>query len=64
MRAVIGTTAALVAGVVVLSVVLMPVIGVTGAGIAWLVSQTAVATVLLLGELRPLWSEGRRRVVA
>jgi O-antigen/teichoic acid export membrane protein len=64
MRAVVAATAALVAGVVVLSVALMPVIGVTGAGVAWLVSQTAVAMVLLLGELRPLWSEGRRRVAA
>jgi O-antigen/teichoic acid export membrane protein len=62
MKAVIVTIGALSAGVVVLAFVLMPVMGVNGAGVAWLVSQCVVAAVLLLGELRPLWTEGRRRV--
>ena len=37
-----------------LSYVLLNQIGITGAGIAWLTSQTAVATVVLLTRLRPL----------
>lgn len=61
-KAVVVTIGALSAGVVVLALGLMPVMGIEGAGVAWLVSQCVVAAVLLLGELRPLWAEGRRRV--
>jgi hypothetical protein len=55
MGAVIGATAALAVGVVGLSVVLTNAVGVTGVGVAWLVSQSVLATVLLLGELRTVW---------
>ncbi len=55
MKAVITTTAALAAGVMLISVSLAPVIGVAAVGVGWLVSQTVVATVLLLGELRTVW---------
>jgi O-antigen/teichoic acid export membrane protein len=33
-------------------------LGVTGAGIAWLVGQTVVAAALLLGDLRPILRHG------
>ncbi len=39
----------------VLAVVLLRVIGLTGVGVAWLVSETAIAAVLVLGEFRTLW---------
>lgn len=55
MKAVITTTAALSVGVFVISISLAPVIGVAAVGLGWLVAQTAVATVLLLGELRTVW---------
>ncbi len=55
LRAVIIATGALAAIVLTLAVVLMPMIGVAGAGAAWLVGQTLVAGVLLLGELRTVW---------
>jgi O-antigen/teichoic acid export membrane protein len=55
MRAVIVATLCLAVGVVGLSVVLTHAIGVTGVGVAWLVSQSALALVLLLGELRTVW---------
>ena len=41
--------------VVSLSVVLMPRVGIIGGGIAWLVGQTVVATVLLATELQFIW---------
>jgi O-antigen/teichoic acid export membrane protein len=52
---VIITTGALAAGVITLSVILCPIIGVTGVGVAWFASQTTLAIVLLLGELRTVW---------
>jgi O-antigen/teichoic acid export membrane protein len=55
LRAVIIATGALAATVLTLAIVLMPMIGVTGAGAAWLIGQTLLATVLLLGELRTVW---------
>jgi O-antigen/teichoic acid export membrane protein len=55
MRAVIVTSMALAIGVIALTVVLTDAIGVTGVGVAWFVSQSVLATVLLLGELRTVW---------
>ncbi len=55
MKAVIVTTAALAAGVMVISVTLAPLIGVAAVGVGWFVAQSAVAAVLLLGELRTVW---------
>jgi O-antigen/teichoic acid export membrane protein len=55
LSAVIAATGALAVGVLTLSIILVHVIGVAGVGVAWLVSQTALATVLLLGELRTVW---------
>jgi O-antigen/teichoic acid export membrane protein len=61
MTAVIAVIGALSGGVLVLAAALMPWIGVTGAGVAWLVSQCAVAGVLLAGELRPVLLVRARR---
>lgn len=47
-----------------LSVALLPDHGITGIGIAWLVSQTAVAAWLLAGLLRPILSGGPRAMPA
>jgi O-antigen/teichoic acid export membrane protein len=55
LRAVIVATGALAVTVLTLAIVLMPIIGVTGAGAAWLIGQTLVASVLLAGELRTVW---------
>jgi len=44
--------AALVLG---LSVILIPPLGITGVGVAWLAAQAAVALVLFMVELRPIW---------
>jgi hypothetical protein len=55
MKAVITTTAFLAAGVMILAISLAPIIGIAAVGVGWLVSQTVVATVLLLGELRTVW---------
>ena len=44
--------AALVLG---LSIIFIPPLGITGVGVAWLAAQTAVALVLFMTELRPLW---------
>lgn len=38
-----------------LSVILIPPLGITGVGVAWLAAQTAVAFVLFMTELRPVW---------
>jgi len=54
-RPVILTYAALGAGVVGLTALLVPGWGVTGAGAAWLLTQTALATVLAVTGLRDLW---------
>lgn len=42
--------------VLTLSYMLLPIYGITGVGLAWLVGQTIVAGVLWLTQLRPLWS--------
>jgi O-antigen/teichoic acid export membrane protein/aminoglycoside phosphotransferase (APT) family kinase protein len=42
--------------VLALSVLLLPRIGITGVGVAWLVSQTLLALVLLPKQLLPLWT--------
>ncbi len=55
MKAVITTTAFLAAGVLILAITLAPIIGIAAVGVGWLVSQTVVAIVLLLGELRTVW---------
>ncbi|HEY3724783.1 MAG TPA: phosphotransferase [Acidimicrobiia bacterium] len=55
MKAVITTTAALAAGVLVIAISLAPIIGIAAVGVGWFVSQCAVAAVLLLGELRTVW---------
>ena len=49
--AALGAQAVLVIG---LSALLIPGMGIEGVGVAWLVSQTAVAAYLLAGVLRPL----------
>jgi O-antigen/teichoic acid export membrane protein len=43
------------AGVLGLSYVLLPRLGIVGVGLAWLAVETALAVVLLLGPLRGLW---------
>lgn len=58
--AVAGTLCTLV---LTLSFILLQVYGITGVGLAWLVSQTIVAGVILLTQLRPLWS-GRDQALA
>lgn len=45
--------------VLTLSYVLLRIYGIAGVGVAWLVSQTAIALVLLATQLRPLWSSLR-----
>jgi O-antigen/teichoic acid export membrane protein len=55
LRAVIIATGALAVTVLTFAIVLMPMIGVTGVGAGWLIGQTLVAAVLLLGELRTVW---------
>ncbi len=55
MKALLLLLAALCLVVVSISVVLLPLVGIIGVGIAWLVGQTAVAGFLLLTELRPVW---------
>jgi O-antigen/teichoic acid export membrane protein/aminoglycoside phosphotransferase (APT) family kinase protein len=42
--------------VLTLSYTLLPIYGITGVGLAWLVSQTLVAAILWPTRLRPLWS--------
>ena len=55
MKAVIVTTACLAVGVVFIAITLAPIIGIAAVGVGWLVSQSVVAMVLLLGELRTVW---------
>lgn len=55
LQAVVLSTAALAGLVLALAVVFANAIGVTGIGVAWLIGQTVVASVLLLGELRTVW---------
>ena len=56
--AALGAQAVLVIG---LSALLIPGMGIEGVGVAWLVSQTAVAAYLLAGVLRPLLMPERWR---
>lgn len=55
MSAVVTLTVVLCGMVVVQSYALLGLLGITGVGVAWLVSQSVVAIVLLLTEMRPLW---------
>jgi len=55
MRAVISLYAVLGVAVVAGTTLLVPVLGVTGAGVAWLGAQSALAAVLLATRLRDLW---------
>jgi aminoglycoside phosphotransferase (APT) family kinase protein/O-antigen/teichoic acid export membrane protein len=54
--AVVMVLAPLCACVLILSYLLLQRYGITGVGVAWLVSQTAMALILLQLQLRPLWS--------
>jgi O-antigen/teichoic acid export membrane protein/thymidylate kinase len=51
-----GTLAGLVLS---LSVMLLPELGITGVGVAWLAAQSVVAVVVVGTQLRPLWSRPR-----
>lgn len=55
MTAVVSLLALLCSFVVVLSLALLPITGVTGVGWAWLISQTVVAIVLARPLLRSAW---------
>jgi len=55
MRAVISLYAVLGVAVVAGTALLVPVLGVTGAGVAWLGAQSALAAALLATRLRDLW---------
>lgn len=53
MRVVVAIQAGLATAVLTLTVVLLPVLGVLGAGVAWLAAQTATALALLTA--RRVW---------
>jgi hypothetical protein len=55
-RAIVIVLAALCALVLSLSHILLQRYGITGVGVAWLVSQTIIAGILWATQLRPLWS--------
>ena len=55
MRALILTLTSLCVLVLTLSYILLGMYGITGIGLAWLVSQIAVATVLIFTQLGRLW---------
>ncbi len=55
MRALVAVMAALNGGVLALSLVLVPRIGITGVGVAWVTMHTVAAAGLLATELRSLW---------
>ncbi len=55
MRSVLYVNAAMLVGVVTLSVLLLPSLGVVGVGWAWLAVQTVLAVVLLATGLRRVW---------
>jgi O-antigen/teichoic acid export membrane protein len=55
MKAVVTMLVSLCVLILGLTYLLLPVYGINGIGIAWLVGQTAVALVLLLTEFRSLW---------
>jgi O-antigen/teichoic acid export membrane protein len=56
LTALVTVLAGLCMFVLTLSYILLPIYGITGVGLAWLVSQIIVAGVLWLTQLRPLWS--------
>ena len=45
--------------VYLITILFMGIFGITGVGVAWLVSQTLVAAVVLLTQLRSLWAARR-----
>ncbi|HEX8156437.1 MAG TPA: phosphotransferase [Solirubrobacteraceae bacterium] len=53
MRAVIGANVALSGLVLILGIPLLATIGIEGLGVAWLAAQSAVATAIIAGQLRP-----------
>jgi O-antigen/teichoic acid export membrane protein len=55
-RAIVIVLASLCALVLILSHILLQRYGITGVGVAWLVSQTIIAGILWATQLRPLWS--------
>lgn len=55
MRVLVIMMSCLASLIVGLTFLLMGPMGITGVGLAWLIAQTVVATVLLLTEMRPLW---------
>jgi aminoglycoside phosphotransferase (APT) family kinase protein/O-antigen/teichoic acid export membrane protein len=55
-RAIVIVLASLCALVLILSHILLQRYGITGVGVAWLVSQTIIAVILWATQLRPLWS--------
>jgi O-antigen/teichoic acid export membrane protein/aminoglycoside phosphotransferase (APT) family kinase protein len=55
-RAIVIVLAALCALVLILSHILLQRYGITGVGVAWLVSQTIIAGIVWATQLRPLWS--------
>ena len=55
MKAVMVVTAAMSISVMGLSVLLLDRYGLTGLGVAWLASQSVIAIVLLVTELRAVW---------
>jgi aminoglycoside phosphotransferase (APT) family kinase protein/O-antigen/teichoic acid export membrane protein len=55
-RAIVIVLASLCALVLSLSHILLQRYGITGVGVAWLVSQTIIAGILWATQLRPLWS--------
>lgn len=64
--AIVTVLGALCTLVLILSYVLLRLYGIVGVGVAWLVSQTIVAVVLVLTEFRAVWAsrraDGRREV--
>jgi O-antigen/teichoic acid export membrane protein len=60
MGAVVLTAGVHAIGVVGLTAVLLPPIGITAVGIAWLTTETALATVVYFTQLRPLLAVSRQ----
>ena len=60
--AIVAVAATICTLVLTLSHIFMDVYGITGVGLAWLVSQVVVAGVIVLTQLRPLWS-GRNQAL-
>jgi O-antigen/teichoic acid export membrane protein len=58
MRAVVALLSGLGLLVLGLAVLLVPLIGIAGVGLAWLVAQTVLATILIVGPDRPTRTRG------